>query len=195
MSMSLQLPTEEELDYCRRAAGPGRRKKAVRGPIVADLPIESIVAVIDTREQLPHDLHPLKMEVNTLKTGDYSVRGLERFVAIERKNPTDFLSCVGVERDRFDACVQRMLAYPHRAIVIEMSREEVNAGNWKSKVTPSSAWGSIMAWMSRGIPVLLSGDRDQAAKDVFDLLVHAARQRWRESRELLVSAQRIEEGS
>lgn len=195
MSMSLQLPTEEELDYYRRAAGSGRRKKTVRGPIPAELPIESIVAVIDTREQLPHDLQPLKMETDTLKTGDYSVRGLERFVAIERKNPTDFLSCVGVERDRFEACVQRMLSYPHRAIVIEMSRDEVSAGNWRSKVTPGAAWGSIMAWMSRGIPVVLSGGRNEAAKDVFDLLIHAARQRWWESRELIVSAQRIEEGA
>ena len=37
-----------------------------------------IVALQDTREEIPLDLTPLRVEVGTLATGDYSVRGLKR---------------------------------------------------------------------------------------------------------------------
>lgn len=52
------------------------------------------------------------MTTGTLRTGDYSVSGLVDQVAVERKSEADYLACVGVERERFDAAVQRLLAYP-----------------------------------------------------------------------------------
>ena len=51
----------------------------------AELRPGQVVAVIDTREQLPLDLTPLRTEPGTLPTGDYSVRGLEQVVSVERK--------------------------------------------------------------------------------------------------------------
>ena len=67
---------------------------------------ENVCALVDTREQLPLFLSPLRSVTTTLATGDYSVRGLENIVAIERKSLPDFLSCVGRERERFDREVQ-----------------------------------------------------------------------------------------
>ena len=94
------------------------------GPIMklaAKLSPEQIVAIIDTREQLPLDLSPLASIRGTLQTGDYSVRGLENVVAIERKSLDDLLACCGRERDRFEKEIQRLVAYPVRALVIEAS--------------------------------------------------------------------------
>ena len=62
---------------------------------------EEITAVIDTREQLPYVLDPMPVTTGTLHVGDYSVAGLERVIAVERKALSDFIACCGRERERF----------------------------------------------------------------------------------------------
>ena len=143
---------------------------------------EHVVAVVDTREQLPLDLAPMQVVRDTLPTGDYSVRGLEQHVAIERKELGDLLSCVGVDRARFDREIQRMLTYPTRALIVEASWADIEAGGWRSKVTPSAALGSLLGWTCRGLPVVMAGNRDRAALFVRRILFIAARRRWREAR-------------
>ena len=66
----------------------------------------NVIAIIDSREQKPLDLEPLTTITSTLVTGDYSVRGLEHVVAIERKSLDDLVGCVGRDRERFDREVQ-----------------------------------------------------------------------------------------
>lgn len=156
-----------------------------RHPIPSDLQPKNIVAIIDTREGCPLDLGPLAVEMATLTTGDYSVKGLQHVVAIERKSLDDFLACVGRERERFDREVMRLLAYPSRCLVIEATREELYAGNWRSEVTVASVVGSIHAWQMMGLPVWPAGNHRQAGTDVARMLLLAARRRWRESRNLL----------
>ncbi len=146
-----------------------------------DLKPEQVVAVIDTREQTPLDLDPLQSQPGTLTTGDYSVRGLEDHVAIERKSLGDLLSCVGKDRERFDREVVRLQAYPVRALVIEATWADIEAGQWRSKVTPQSALGSILGWMATGLPVVMAGTHARAGRYVSRLLYIAARRRWREN--------------
>jgi DNA excision repair protein ERCC-4 len=98
------------------AAAQAARRQS---PLAAELRYESVTAVIDTRERHPLDLAPLRTITATLTTGDYSIQGLESIVAIERKELGDLLSCVGVEHERFEREVQRLLAYPVRCIVVE----------------------------------------------------------------------------
>ena len=151
----------------------------------AELLPEQIVAVADTREQLPLDLTPLRTVTNTLTTGDYSVQGLEHVVAIERKSLPDLLSCVGQHRERFDRELQRLLAYPIRALVVEASWADLERGEWPSRVTPQAALGSVRGWMAMGLPVVMAGDHDRAGRHVVGLLTIAARRRWRELRALV----------
>jgi ERCC4-type nuclease len=153
----------------------------------AELKPEMVVAVIDTREQAPLDLSPLRVEVATLATGDYSVRGLEHVVAVERKRLSDLLACVGQERERFDREVQRLLAYPVRALVVEATWSDVERGQWRSKVTPAAVLGSLLGWVAQGLPVVMVGDHDRAGRYVSRLLYIAARRRWREARALAVA--------
>lgn len=61
----------------------------------SELKPEQVTAIIDNREQLPFDLSPLRTEAGTLATGDYSLKGLERRIAIERKSLSDYVSCCG----------------------------------------------------------------------------------------------------
>lgn len=148
-----------------------------------------VTAVIDTREQTPLDVSPLRSVTGTLATGDYSVLGLEHMVSVERKSLPDFLSCVGRERERFEREIQRLLGYECRAIVVEATWTEVEAGNWllgmnhypwRSKVVPAAAVGSALGWIAQGIPVVMAGSHDRASQFVSRLLFTAARRRWNE---------------
>jgi ERCC4-type nuclease len=127
----------------------------------------------------------LTVELATLATGDYSVKGLEHIVAIERKSLNDLLGCIGRERERFDREVQRMLAYPCRALVIEADWYEIETGEWRGEITPAQALSSLLSWMMQGIPVLMAGDHDRAGRYVARMLLLAARRRWRENRGIL----------
>ncbi|HWA99003.1 MAG TPA: ERCC4 domain-containing protein [Pirellulales bacterium] len=121
----------------------------------------------------------------TLPTGDYSIRGLEQVVAIERKSEPDLLCCIGAERERFDREVQRLLAYPVRALVVESCWASMERGAWRSSVTPAAAVGSLLGWVAAGLPVLMVGDHQTAGRYVSRLLYIASRRRWREARALL----------
>ena len=158
-------------------------------PIPAELDPARVVAIVDTREQLPLRLDPLQTELGTLQAGDYSVRGLEHLVAIERKSLGDLLSCVGTARERFDKEVQRLLAYPVRALVVEGSWRDIEAGEWRSKVTPQAVLGSLLGWVASGLPVIMAQDHDRAGRYVAKLLYTAARRRWREARTFLREVQ------
>lgn len=153
--------------------------------IPADLPPDDVVAIQDTREQTPFDLSPLKTVIGTLATGDYSVRGLEHVVAIERKALGDLLSCVGQERERFDREVQRLLAYPVRALVVEAHWVDVEQHRWRSQVTPAAVQGSLLGWIAAGLPVIMAGDHARGGRFASRILYTAAKRRYRECRQLL----------
>ena len=153
--------------------------------MVRSLNPNNVVALIDTREQCPFDLSPLAMEPATLATGDYSVKGLESFVAIERKSLTDLLACCGRERDRFERELHRLLSYSVKAVVVESSWAAVDFGQWRSQITSKQVSGSIIGWISLGVPFILAGTRERAAAITSRMLFTAARRRLRECDELL----------
>jgi DNA excision repair protein ERCC-4 len=163
-----------------------------RGPIPVELPIESVVALCDTREQNPLCLDPLRVEAATLTTGDYSVKGLENIVAIERKSLNDLLHCVGADRSRFDREVQRLLAFPTRCLVVESGWQALERGEWRGNVTPNQAVGSVLGWIAAGLPVIFCYTHERAGQYVSRLLYTAARRRWREARSLITSVQGAE---
>jgi DNA excision repair protein ERCC-4 len=155
--------------------------------LIAEPKPEQLVAIIDTREQTPLDLSPLRMETGTLATGDYSLKGLEHVIAIERKSLSDLLGCCGGERERFEREIQRMLAYPVRCLVIESTWETIETGlhSCKTKLPPQSVIGSLLGWSAMGLPILMAGSHSRAGKYVGRLLFIAARRRWREARQLV----------
>lgn len=159
-------------------------------PMRKTLQHSDIIAVIDSREQLPLSLEPLKTVRGTLVSADYSVKGLEQSVAIERKSLPDFLGCVGRERERFEKEIQRLLAYETRAIVVEATWNELEAGlwlsgthyKWRSKITPGQAVGSALGWIARGVPIIMATNHERCSTFVARLLFTAARRRWDELR-------------
>lgn len=148
----------------------------------AELPTSAIVALVDTREQTPLELPGLRTEAASLTTGDYSVKGLESIIAIERKSLADLVACCGRERQRFDREIQRLLAYPVRSLVVEADWPDIEAGEWRSRLTPKQVGASLISWTVRGLPVVMAGNHDRAGQLVASLLRRAAIHRWRQLR-------------
>lgn len=139
-----------------------------------------ILVVVDTREQRPWRLSPLRTTGGTLPTGDYSVAGLTSEIALERKSMDDLLMCVGRERLRFERELQRLRSYATKSVICECSWLDLERGDWRSQVTPEQAIGSVLGWIAMGIPVVMAGNADKAGKYAAKILFIAARRRWRE---------------
>lgn len=109
------------------------------------LPKDAPPLVIDTREQLPYEFdHP--SIISTLKTGDYSIVGLEDSVAVERKELGDFIGCCTQSRERFERELSRAEGMKRLWIVIEGTLSEITSGAFRSHVSPSAVLGTICAW-------------------------------------------------
>jgi len=156
-----------------------------RSPFPSELKPEHVVCIVDTREQRPVALLPMPVVIGTLTTGDYGLKALPHVCAVERKSESDLLACIGVERERFDREVLRLLAYPVRALVVESTWERIEAGNWRSKVTPAAAMGSLIGWAAMGLPIFMADSHDRAGQFIARILFTAARREYRKLRSLL----------
>lgn len=116
------------------------------------------VAVIDTREQLPLRLEDFGLETrrDALAWGDYSIEGLEKLVALERKSIDDFTACCGNERGRFERELLALRGYPVKAVICEFKFSDVLDHRYRSKIEPASVIGSIERWMVMGMPFIMA---------------------------------------
>lgn len=140
-----------------------------------------ILVVCDSREQNALDLDPFRCEVAGLATGDYSVKNLEHKICVERKSLADLTQSLGRERERFDKEMQRILAYPHRCLVIEGTLEDVVAHKYQSRIHPSAVLSSLMGYASHGIPFVFCGSREQMSDLVKRFLFLSAQRIWQSS--------------
>lgn len=78
-----------------------------------------IIIIQDTREKTPWTFS-YACEVGTLSTGDYTIKGMEHLVRIERKASVEEISNnLGREFDRFEREMTRMLDYKYRYVICE----------------------------------------------------------------------------
>ena len=136
---------------------------------------EHFTAIIDTREQRPLELE-MPVEVGTLDTGDYSIKGMRDLIAVERKELGDLISCMTSGRERFERELQRLKAYPCRVVVVEASWQDLEAGNYRSQINPLSATHSVISWTSRFcVPFQFVGDHAAAGRFVSYFLFTSAK--------------------
>ena len=141
---------------------------------------QDIELIIDSREQLPLDLQPFRTRVHGLVTGDYSITGLERRVACERKSLQDLIMCVGKERERFEREIQRLLGYETRAIFVEGSWKQIENKEYRGEVHPNAAMASVMGWMARGIPIMFCSSAAEMSTMLKRFMFVVAQRHWRE---------------
>lgn len=134
------------------------------------VPAYPFVAVQDTREQKPYTL-PCPTIRKALKTGDYSIEGMEHRITLERKQIGELFGCFGRERDRWRREWIRMAQMEFAAVIIEGNLEDVLCGDSRSSVPPSVVIGSLVSWAVRyGVSVWFAGDRARAQSLVLALL-------------------------
>ncbi|MEW6262165.1 MAG: ERCC4 domain-containing protein [Thermodesulfobacteriota bacterium] len=128
--------------------------------------------VIDTREQDPLTF-TLPMERGTLVTGDYSVKGLESFLAVERKSVDDLVGCLkNGQRERFERELSRGRGLDYFALVLEADLKTFADGHYRSEMNPKAVVQSLLAFSVRyNLPVFFCPGRDYAARVVESLLL------------------------
>lgn len=164
-----------------------------KSPLPAEPKIEDITVIIDDQEKVAADIAPFKWIEKHLRAGDYSIVGLENVIAIERKSKVDFLNSMSGERDRFEWQIKRLVAFPVRALVVEMTWDDIEQANWRHKITAASAMGTLLGIIAHGVPVVMAGDHDRAGIMISRILYIAARRRWREARALVASTTETQE--
>lgn len=130
--------------------------------------------IIDTREKQPYAFNVSKaLSVRAkLQTGDYSLQGYEKMVALERKSLADYVKTVTLDRRRFCEELKRMTKIPWTAIVVEGTLEDIFTRRYDSGIHPMSIYGAtldlIVTW---AIPVFFLSNRQLAAIFTQDYLL------------------------
>lgn len=87
----------------------------------------SFTVIVDTKEKQPWSLSSSAIQdvkYQHLKTGDYTVEGLEDILCIERKASANEL-CQNLFQKRFQKELVRMKEFPERFLLLESSMEKV----------------------------------------------------------------------
>lgn len=125
--------------------------------------------LIDDREKKPWDLS-YKIERKRLKTGDYSIKGFEKKIAIEKKSGLiELLNDLTAKyRPTFERFLKRLSKYPVKCIVVEDTLSELSVSRAlmhvkkKSRGKARLTSKSIYYWVAEistkyGIPVVFVG--------------------------------------
>ncbi len=132
--------------------------------------------VIDTREQLPYEFQ-VETERCTLPTGDYSIKGAESLVVIERKTTNDLIGCLTGGRERFERELYRGMSLQYFALVVECSLLNLSNGHYTSLMEPKAAIQSLLTFSVRyGLPIFFAENRDYGARVTESLLQKFARE-------------------
>ena len=84
--------------------------------------------IVDTREQTPWDftIHGIVAEIDTVKTGDYTLVGYEDVVAIERKaSPSELATNLGSGIKRFEKEMVRISEFKYKYVICEFTLDEM----------------------------------------------------------------------
>jgi len=123
---------------------------------------DSFTIYVDTREQTEWAFSPdVPTERKALPEGDYTVKGLENLVILERKTLSDFVG--SVLKKRFKDELKRLAPYKYKCIVVEGSTLDIINHSYTSHIHPMSVLGAaISIHVYHSIPVLFWGNRQIA---------------------------------
>ena len=124
---------------------------AERGGTQLKSPLATIV--VDTREQNPFDFSRFAgwfagVEEKALQLGDYSVAGLEDVCVVERKDLSDLIRSLTVERAVFVKRLKRMSSYAHRLLVITTALSQVKSRYPHCAADPNRIFQSLIALLA-----------------------------------------------
>jgi ERCC4-type nuclease len=141
-----------------------------------------VTIIVDTREQEPYTFDPERVTTvrRALRSGDYSLDGLDSRVAVERKSLDDFVSTVIRDRDRFRRELDRLHQMEAACVVVEGNVSDVLRGRYTSGAHPASILGAALSIIvDHEIPVYFASDRQAACRFVEGFLLRFHRKATR----------------
>lgn len=155
--------------------------------------LSPFVVVVDTREQLPYTFAGLTtraakgrrpLEVPTvrrgLKTGDYTIVGMEDCLAVERKSKSDLYGSITYGRDRFKREHERLSGLQWAHVVVEASLADALTPPEGNRTSPRSVLGTIASWPTRYGVQWWFADNRQLAEILTYQLMEKAHTEWRQ---------------
>ncbi len=144
--------------------------------IIRSARIPKPVVLVDTREREPlrvHANHPNWIAGErrvALRTGDYTVEGMERLQCLERKSLADLVACTVTYRRRFLAVCSRLARFQLKAILVEATLEDIKGGfdvfDIPSEVHPNAVCGLLDAIEAKfGIPIIYTSTAQELATE------------------------------
>ncbi len=154
-----------EIERERQPDAPPKGRLIVkRGGHSITRQIPKPIVLVDTREKYPFDFSQFKNWIagekrTALKTGDYSIEGMENLLVLERKTLSDLITTVIQHRERFFKLCEKMTKYRWRALLIEASYEDIKSPydyeKYNTLAHPNAVSGTLDALEARyGIPVI-----------------------------------------
>lgn len=128
------------------------------------------VVIVDTREQMPFEFTNHRNWIEgtkrrKLQAGDYSMEGMEKLLALERKSLTDLITTLMHTRATFFKSCERLAGYRWRALLVEASYEDIKSPYEEELYTlahPNAISGSLDALEAKfQMPVIFTS-RDRA---------------------------------
>jgi len=114
----------------------------------------------------------MNTEKGTLHTGDYSLKGFEHEIAIERKSLNDWVGSITQGRERLEAEIMRAKKdLKYFAIIIETDMRQIWRAKIFSKISRKAIVNTFLYWSVKyNIPIFLVSNRSQGQYVIRELL-------------------------
>jgi len=166
--------TDESIQRGRPASPPSGRLLVKRDGHSITRQIPKPTVLIDTREKSPFDFSRFPNWIaeekrHKLDAGDYSLKGMEKLLSLERKSLSDLITTVIQERPRFFKMCEKLSQYRWRALLIEASYEDIKTPygeEYETVAHPNAVSGTLDALEARfGIPVIYTSTNRRLAEE------------------------------
>ena len=131
--------------------------------------------LIDSREKKPYLFKGWSKTIRQLDIGDYSLKGLQDTVAIERKSVQDMIGTLAVRRNA-ERFAERMWEMEntklHLYIVVEGDPQDVVQGSRYSTINGYSLLKKLVGMASVGARLWFCGDRNGGEMVSLAILKH-----------------------
>jgi len=145
----------------------------------------SFVVIVDTKEKKPWELvseRVLGREFKSLKTGDYTIEGLEDKICIDRKGSVNEVAG-NIHQPRFKRELERIREFPHAFLILEASAQDVLDYPEGSNLPPAILkkirvnGNYLMTCLNKmqikyGFNIIYAGNRENAQRIAINLMEH-----------------------
>jgi len=102
--------------------------------------------LVDCREKTPYEF-PCQTELAKLDAGDYTVKGYEKTIAVERKSHSDLYRCLSSDFSRFKKQLRKLSKKKIAFVLIDTSLHAFLLGHVYSSLRGEEAYQRLLSLM------------------------------------------------